>query len=84
MYTHTAVIGELACGHLPNRKQFLDDLQLLPRAKEATFVEALDFIERRKLFESGLGWVDIGLLASARLSDATVLTHDKRLKRFVG
>jgi predicted nucleic acid-binding protein len=77
--THSAVIGELACGLLPKRSQFLADLQLLPRAQEAATDEVLHLIEERRLFGKGLGWVDAQLVASALLSDACLLTHDKRL-----
>ncbi len=79
---HTAVLGELACGTLPNRAVLLADLDLIPKATEATPDEAMAFIERNALSGKGLGWVDIQLLASARLSSSTLLTKDKRLSKF--
>lgn len=79
---HSAVIGELACGSLRNRKQFIDNLLILPRATEASFEETLRLIESRRLSGKGLGWVDVQLLASAALSNALLLTQDKRLARF--
>ncbi len=79
---HSAVVGELACGNLPNRKQFLADLLLLPAAKEASFAETLRLIESSRLSGKGLVWVDLQLLASAALSGADLLTLDKRLARY--
>ena len=31
---HSAIIGELACGTLPKRSTFLEDLKLLPKVYE--------------------------------------------------
>ena len=78
--THSAVIGELACGSIPKRKIFLQDLLLLPRCQEASFEEVLQLIDQHHLFGIGLSWVDMQLLASALLSNAILLTHDKKLK----
>jgi predicted nucleic acid-binding protein len=80
---HSAVIGELACGNLPNRKELIASLLLLPRATEASFEETLRLIESSQLSGEGLGWVDVQLLAAAALSNARLLTRDKRLARFV-
>jgi hypothetical protein len=42
----------------------------------------LDFIERQTLFGSGLGYIDIHLLASVRLTPGALLfTRDKRLNK---
>ena len=75
---HPMVIGELACGNLRNRT-ILVNLQLLPQATIATNDEALAMIEQHKLMGRGVGFVDVHLLASARLSNATLWTRDKRL-----
>ena len=80
---HSAIIGELACGNLSKRKQFLADLQLLPRAVEATVEDSLLFLEQARLFGKGLGWIDIQLLVSAKLSNAEILTYDKSLKKYL-
>jgi predicted nucleic acid-binding protein len=42
--THPFVIGELACGNLRNRREFLALLGRLPSAPAATQAEALDFL----------------------------------------
>lgn len=75
---HPMVIGELACGNLRNRS-ILVNLHLLPQATIATHDEALAMIEQHHFMGRGVGFVDVHLLASARLSKATLWTRDKRL-----
>lgn len=77
--THPFVIGELACGNLRNRREILALLQLLPQAKQASHEEVLQFIETHSLMGFGIGFVDIHLLASARLSQIPLWTLDKKL-----
>ena len=72
------VMGEPACGNL-RKRTILAHLQLLPQATIATHEEALAMIEQHKLMGRGVGFVDVHLLASARLSKATLWTRDKRL-----
>ena len=72
------VIGELAYGNLRNRT-ILAHLQLLPQATVATHDEVLVMIQQHKLMGRGIGFVDVHLLASAKLSKATLRTRDKRL-----
>jgi predicted nucleic acid-binding protein len=78
--THPFVIGELACGQLRDRRLVLDLLAQLPRAPVATDPEALAFIEARRLMGTGIGYVDVHLLASTALGDGVRLwTRDRRL-----
>ena len=77
---HPFVIGEIAMGNLRQRDVFLRGLQDLPQAVVATDREVMRFIDRDRLFGSGIGYVDAHLLAAARLSsDAALWTFDKRL-----
>ena len=77
---HAFVIGEIACGSLAERKAVLALLQDLPSAPIADPDEILNFVERRRLFGKGIGYVDVHLLASAALSGGALLwTRDKRL-----
>ncbi len=77
---HSFVIGELATGSLRQREVILNALHGLPHAVVAHDEEVLDFIERETLFGSGLGYVDVHLLASVRLTPGGLLfTRDKRL-----
>jgi len=78
--SHPFVIGELACGHLTQRKQILALLQALPQALTASHDEALRFLELHGLMGRGLGLVDIHLLASARLTLVALWTMDLKLR----
>jgi predicted nucleic acid-binding protein len=71
--THPWVIGELALGHLSQRREAIRLLTALPRATVATADEILTLVERRELCGLGIGYVDAQLLA------ATQLTHDAEL-----
>jgi predicted nucleic acid-binding protein len=77
---HPFVIGELALGNLGQRKVVLSALADLPQAVVATDAETLHFIDRHALFARGAGYIDVQLLASARLTaGATLWTRNKRL-----
>jgi predicted nucleic acid-binding protein len=79
--SHPAVIGELACGNLRNRNEFLGLLERLPMVHPASHQEVLGFIKSEKLFGQGLGWVDVQLLAAARLNGAPLWTLDMALRK---
>jgi hypothetical protein len=65
---------------LRQRETILHALRGLPQAVVAHDPEVLDFIERETLFGTGLGYVDVHLLAAVRLTaDALLWTRDKRL-----
>jgi predicted nucleic acid-binding protein len=78
---HPSVVGELACGRLALRHEVLDLMGKLPRLEPVSDAEALAFIEANALAGSGIGWVDVHLLASARLGRVSLLTADKALAR---
>jgi predicted nucleic acid-binding protein len=77
---HPFVIGELACGNIKNRSEILALLQALPKAPDIDLDEYLYFIEQNHLSGTGIGFVDVHLLASARLSGIPLWTNDKILK----
>jgi predicted nucleic acid-binding protein len=78
---HSFVIGEISLGSLRNREAVIGALLDLPRAPIATPEETLYLIERERLFNRGIGYVDVSLLASARLRPGVTLwTRDKRLR----
>lgn len=79
VWTHPFVIGELACGSLARRTILLGSLSELPHVPSATHDEVLAFVEARQLMGRGLGWIDMHLLASARLAKLQFWTLDKRL-----
>ena len=76
---HPFVIGEIALGHLRQRREILALLEDLPQASLAGHQEVLSLVERRKLAGSGLGWVDVHLLAAAALDRLALWTLDRRL-----
>jgi predicted nucleic acid-binding protein len=77
---HPFVLGELALGSLRQRATVLKALSDLPQATIATDLEVLHFINHHALFGRGAGYVDIHLLAAARLTGGTTLwTNDRRL-----
>ena len=77
---HPMVIGELACGNLPNRYDVLEHLEGLPQVSVVTHDEVLFFIEHHRLMGSGIGYVDAHLLASSVLHGTTrVWTRDRRM-----
>ena len=77
---HPAVIGELACGTIPNRQEFLALWLSLPRVASVSFEEAMGLLEKRTLWARGLGWTDLQLLASALISRTMLWTLDRRLR----
>ena len=79
---HPFVIGELALGEIRQRAIIIDYLSELPMAAVASHEEVMQFIERRRLFRRGIGYVDVHLLAAVELTSGAFLwTYDKRLHR---
>ncbi len=84
VWCHPFVLGEVACGNLRNREEILSLLGALPQAPVATDEEALELLEMNHLMGKGLGWIDIHLLASARLAGIPLWTLDRPLKAAAG
>jgi predicted nucleic acid-binding protein len=78
--THPFVIGELACGNLKNRKEILTLFSSLPSVHIASQAEALHLVEAHSLPGTGIGWIDVHLLASALLSRTPLWTRDRKLQ----
>jgi predicted nucleic acid-binding protein len=79
VWTHSFVVGELACGNLAQRAEILASLAALPHTPVATHGEVLAFLEVHRLMGRGLGWIDLHLLASAKLARLAFWTMDRRL-----
>lgn len=77
---HPYIIGELACGNIKNRQEIVSLLQALPQISLVEFEESLYFIDQNQLHGKGIGFVDIHLLASAKLDQIPLWTADKRLQ----
>ena len=78
---HPWILGELALGNLTSRAEFLAAMSRLPQATLASAEEILTAIDSLGLSGLGLGYVDVQLLASTRLtSGARLWTRDRRLR----
>jgi predicted nucleic acid-binding protein len=78
---HPFVVGELACGRLHRRMEILSMLKALPKARLLEHEEVLRFLEARRLYGRGIGWVDAHLLASTLLTRCSLWTLDKPLRK---
>jgi predicted nucleic acid-binding protein len=81
LWMHPWVVGEIACGTLANRKAVLTNLQKLPRVHPAREDEVLFMLENHTLMGRGIGYIDLHLLAAARLNGIRLWTRDKRLHK---
>ena len=77
--SHPFVIGELSLGSLKRRGEVLELLMALPAATMVVHEEAMRLIHRHTLFGTGLGWVDVHILASALVDQLPLWTLDRRL-----
>lgn len=76
---HPWIIGELACGNLANRNEVLKLLGSLFPLAPARDEEVLHFVERRRLMGTGVGYMDVHLLAASAIHGVEIWTRDKRL-----
>ena len=78
---HPWVLAELALGSLPDRKETLADFRALPTVPPFDYEGTLDFIETRRVWSKGIGFVDLNLLAVVLDNPGmTLWTADKRLR----
>ena len=78
--THPYVVGELALENLKQRATVMEAVQHLPVLATATDREVLAFIDVHALQGTGVGYVDVHLLASVLLTPGSTLwTLDRRL-----
>jgi predicted nucleic acid-binding protein len=76
---HPYIVAEVACGTPPNRKAIIRMLSELENTPVATQDELLAMVDAQQLYGRGCGFVDLSLLASANLSEKTLIwTLDKR------
>lgn len=78
---HPYIVAEVACGTPPQRSAIIGLLGELESAPLATQEELMAMLDTRGLYGRGCGFVDLSLLASALLSEKTLIwTMDKRLE----
>ena len=79
---HPFVIGELACGMLPDRVEVLRKLSMLPHIEQAAQEDVMSTIELVGLMGRGIGFIDAHLICSVVGSIGVSLwTRDQRLSR---
>ena len=74
---HPFVLGELACGNLSRRNETIARLEKLPVAAVASEPQVRHLLESRRLWGTGLGWIDMHLLASALIEGLRLWTADR-------
>jgi len=79
--THPFIIEELACGSLAKREEFIDLISSLPTTTVAQHREVLELITNKRLYSTGLGSVDVHIIASAMLDGVRIWSKDKILSR---
>ena len=78
---HPFVTGELACGSLQDPAGTLLLLRRLPQTPIATEAEVHHLLDSHKLWGTGLGWIDLHLLAAALISGWSLWTADIAMSR---
>ena len=79
---HPMIIGELACGIIRQRSEFLSYLGTLPIIGQLDHGRVIQEIEINRLMGRGIGFIDAHLLMSViDQTGATLWTRDQRLKR---
>ena len=80
--THPMIIGELACGMIRRRREFLSFLAALPMIGQLDHERVIQEIGTNGLMGRGIGFIDAHLLMSViDHTGAALWTRDQRLKR---
>jgi hypothetical protein len=77
--THDFVVGEMSCGSMRDQSTVLALLDALPHCAIARDRDARHVLEAHKLAGTGVGWVDIHLLASAMIAGELLWSLDRPL-----
>ena len=76
---HPFVIGEIAAGNLKHRNEVLGYFSFLPQVGIAEENEVHHLLDSRRLWGAGFGWVDLHILAAAKLSGCRIYTADRAM-----
>lgn len=76
---HPFVTAELAMGSLRDWQDTVDDLNALPRLAVVGDEDFYGFIAQNRLAGSGVGFVDVHLMAAAQSAGARIWTRDARM-----
>ena len=77
---HPFVVGELAAENLRDRVRTLTDLSRLPPAAITPEAEVHCLLDSHRLWGTGLGWIDLHLLASAKVFGLLLYSTDAAMK----
>lgn len=77
---HPLVFGELLIGDRGGRSEFLQDYLRMHQAESVPHADVVTFVRTHRLNGRGVGWIDVHLLASARLERMPLWTADARLR----
>ncbi|HEY1239674.1 MAG TPA: PIN domain-containing protein [Bryobacteraceae bacterium] len=81
---HPFIFGELAAGNLRNRERVLAYFASLPQLPIAPENEVHHLLASRRLWGSGLGWIDLHILTAAKLSGWRLYTADHAMNEAAG
>ena len=82
---HPFITGELAMGSLRQWQDTVDELRALPQLPVVSDERLYTFVFANHLFGSGLGFVDVHLLAAAcGAGDTKIWTRDARMAASAG
>ena len=76
---HELVYGELLVGDRGGRRTLLAAYERIHQVSTVPHREVVEFVRKRNLEGRGAGWIDVHLLASAKLGRLSFWTLDKRL-----
>lgn len=74
---HPFILGELLLGGVSSKTESL--ILSLPTSRVFEYETIFEFIKKYKIQKSGLGWVDVNIIASAMGENYKILTFDKKL-----
>ncbi len=81
---HDLVYGELLIGDRGGRRKLLSASERMHQAATVPHRDVVAFVRERDLQGRGVGWIDIHLLASARVGRHEVWTADPRFATVAG
>ena len=76
---HPFIVGEIAAGNLKDREKTLAWFRLMPHAPIVREYDVHQLLAIHGLSGSGLGWIDLHILASAMVAGLSVLTSDRAM-----
>lgn len=78
---HPFILGEIAAGNLRNRERVLVYFASLTELPIAHENEVHHLLESRRLWGSGLGWIDLHILTATKLSGWQLYTADQAMNQ---